>query len=344
MDLNKGSDETHVNMNNAACDSLASESSVADSCWENLQHTWIELSDAAFPLDPPSLDKVKEWKSFFAKIEDNDLFSAYKLNTSYNSPEQFIAVRDLMEVWLWREPEDSEDTTLWRLLQKDTSSHSLPVDEKVFYIRDQIDSLLDYNTGINVEMSNRAALLEKLYGFYDELVLKCILSKFSERVGAALKKEQEAWLAYHNSAMTTFETINDHSGSAFPQWLFGFGAEDHILRRLSQEDILSILYAGDLPFAIDREVIPSISDEQISAAYQEFAKGFVDLSKEGLGATLKEQHAILDKERKAWDSWMMARKQASLLMPEDIKEVYDYETYKVKREKLLKMVDRKMFL
>ena len=249
-----------------------------------------------------------------------------------------------MEVWLWQEPDSQEDITLWRLLQIDTTAVSLPVDENVFHIRDQIDSLLDYNTGINVEMSNRAVLREKLYGFYNDLVLRCLLSKVSDRVAAAMMKEQEAWLAYHSAAIESFRKFNDSSGSAFTQWLYEFGAEDHKLRRRSQEGIFFVMCPGDLPFTIDREIIPSISDEQLAAESEGIARDLVDWSIEGLGLNVKEQRATLEKERKAWNIWMQTRKNVSSLLPDEYQEVYDYATYMVRQEKLAQMKERKVFL
>ena len=58
----------------------------------------------------------------------------------------------------------------------------------------------------------------------------------------------------------------------------------------------------------------------------------------------QEQRAILEKERKAWDLWMQARKKVSSLLPDNLREVYDYATYIVRREKVLQMKGREVFL
>ncbi len=325
MDLHKRPNAAAID---SVCDSLVAKSEDAGLWAESLHHSWIDVSEASYPLEPPTPERVEEWKRFFSLIEDQESQSDHFIKTSFKTSEQYLAVQDLMEVWLSQAPEFREDITLWRLLQMDTTATHLSVSGKVFHIRDQIDSLLDFEARINVDMSDRAFLREQLYGFYDDLVLKCILQTVPSNVGVELKKEQEAWLAYFNSAKKTLETINDPSGLEFPQGLYAFCVENHILRRLSQEDILLFLYPEDEAISIDRRVMSTISDLKIAVEYQDII------------TTTKEHLAALEREQEDWFAWMTTRKKVSSLLSADFGEVYDYATHLVRVEKMRQMKEQ----
>ena len=314
-----------------------------------IPHRWVELDStllAGYGIAPGDIER---WKQYFDRKFRFNTLDADQIRY-YQSENHFVTVNDLSAL-LFDQGNDSipkQNCTLWRLLQYASQRgirFPFNPDQLPRVLRTQIDSVLSYGAWSTIDMSTQAALEETLRAWYNDLVLSRIKAVSSAELRSCLEKEEEAWKAYHDKAMTAYERLNDNTGSISFAYFCNFGSMDQRMRHLGVEEYYSAVFAGvsfpRLPGAGRHGIVTNTA---VSQAYQEFRKDVPDWSEsEPLPAGLypqREMRAALTTEQRSWEAWMAVRAVVSDLLSGKEKAAWDNATNNIRRYKRIMLKNR----
>ena len=321
-------------------------------------HQWREIDDGDYYFEIPSAKRVREWKALCEKRNPLDSVSRRFVEDYYADLNQFITVRDFVELWYHEDSRIGDDElTTWRLMQYNDEAFFCPDSEydKFARIRNVYLGLLCFDAQSQWEMNFQSGLEADFQEYYDRILVREAIRHSKPVLAAALRKEEEAWLRYHAAVDSAFRVIDGSPhglvGSAWPMAIGGILLDNAYMRERSLADFYFALTDNlDYQFAHRRSMIGEydiekherVSYEAVIREYAAFKKSFSDSTLFDPEWNYPEQtlRSALDKEMRAWNGWMSSRKKVSSLLTGLCKDVYDNSTNNVRRYKLIMLKNR----
>ena len=308
----------------------------------HVHREWKDLPNSVFPFGAPSKKMVEKWKRQFETANDADSvwFNDFR---NCRGSERWFAVNDLIELNCGPDADEDDPRTLWRLLQYYSGYKEVPSTkvEKILYLRESIDTLLNYYAGSQMDMNLRAYLETDLNKFYCRLTLRTVSEHMPSDLRSALQQEEQAWKKYYEQVSEDYEYLFDSpegiQGSGWPvfvSWYLGMHLQ---LRRVSLEDLMfTMLEADD---AVRKKQTPhdKVTSSMIAEEYEHYIQSLVE---DEYSYPLAIQKEALNRDRKTWEKWLACRAAVSALLPSKKKVVYDRCTDVMRRYKFIMLKNR----
>lgn len=304
---------------------------------------WRDIPSSAYTFGIPSDQTIEKWKKQFEKANDADSvwFNDFR---RCEGMERWLAVNDLIELWYGPRRVFGQDDarTLWRLLQYDPNLEKMPGSrgDRVLYINEIIDVLLDYDAGSQMDINLQAGLDNDLHEFYCRILLKAILQNVSADLQSALRQEEQAWLKYYGQMSDVYEHLfcspGEWNGSARPMFEGSFQEMHLLLRQVSLENLMLILLDGKAATKTGNQTKEAVTAEMIASEFKQYTEEVDD----EFGYPKATQRKSLDNDQRLWRAWMVSRSVVSALLPEEEKSVYDNCTETLYRYKLIMLENR----
>ena len=313
-------------------------------CVENnttSRREWRDLDTELFFGNPPSAQEIEQWKAEFEEVNPYDSIQWLGVDL-YKDTCHYLAVSDFIEFIHGPKCDEyvpDDRRLLWRLDQYDPLVNQKPKMglDKVLFLRDQYERLLDYECGSQWDMTMWSWLstdFRDLYGrLLDSEIMKHISPEVSELISAEIKCEGD----YYDASSLAYQKIEgspDWSGSAFPYRVGCFGILNIDMVNKAKEDFAHSLYDSSYETTYDRLLI---TKKLLSLEYDRFTGTFEE---EEYWFPVKERKDALNNDRDAFFKWMDARAAVSSQLTGHTKTVYDNATQSIMRQKLIMLKNR----
>ena len=319
-------------------------------------HQWREISPEEYYFNVPTEEQVAKWKAICEEWNQWDSSDdiTYDLG-QFIDVNHYITVHDFVEVWYRGEFLD-DDFTTWRLQQYDSLSFVEGGTEydKFHSLKNAIEGLLSFQPASQWEMNFKASLYSDFQEYYDRMLYKAVVSHSDGAVALVLKREEEAWLKYHDALISAFKVIDGSPtgwvGSGWPMAIGDIAYDDAQMRAMSLEDFYFAMVDGN--YRISRglnmigqnqvEMHISVSESDIIEEYQRFIEYYEDeyFYDSEYNYPLSEIRKALNNEMRAWEEWMKYRKLASSFITNPTQYLYNNATNNVRRHKLIMLKNR----
>lgn len=316
----------------AVADSVVAEKK--EPAYIPVRRRWRNLDASVHYGETPTEEEIKGLKRDFGRVNKRD--STWRSEVQlYHDMDHYMAVQDLICLYQDcqkqdRLPDDRE--VLWRLDQFDSKVREKPAlgFGRVQFIRGQYERLLDYESGINYEMSWRMALSVELHELYGRCLEKEILALAEGReaeLAEALKEEYRLEHLYYDAASERFEkAVGDSSGNMYYYYWDCYKVEILDIGIVAKEEFLHSLY--DSTYVV-RFASSKASARQIYDAYTSSCTSATDYR-----YPVEEKIAVTNKERDAIFAWMNARNAVTIHLPGNDGITYESMSNKIWRAKL----------
>lgn len=306
----------------------------------NLFHYWRDIESGNYLFGNPTDEQIEEWKDLCARNNLLEAVTSLSQLMGYKDMNQFVTVHDMYSLWYFDGEHHNNNLTLWRLEQYDTVAHSPSSGQERFEIlKSRIESLCDFEPQFQVSMNFRAGFEEDLKAFYNRVLLIELIGNTDDKIGQALRKENDAWLCYHSAVDSSFRIIDGNPdgmvGSAWSMSISGILSDNDDIRSCSLEDLYCSLVDNSDISTLEHHVF--ISEKKVLTEYLRFMNSFKE---DEAYYPVPERKEALFLEMKAWKEWMVARKAVSSLLSGKCKEAYDNATNNVRRMKYIMLKNR----
>ena len=315
----------------------------------HLTRRWKNLDSSVFRGKAPSRKQIEKWKREFETVNSKD--TAWRSDVAYfKDKDHYLAVQDFIEIWHGQHaPEDDIERTEWRLLQWDSGFDDMPGAGagRVFYIRDQIDGLMEYVRGSQWDMTFYGWLWTDFMEFYIRILRQEIDKGVSMHVAGALTRERKALEQFYQYESKAFQAIMGDPvwpGSSFPYRVGLYGKTSLGIEAKATECLLIGLMEGEEPGGMpsgiaaadvlrEYDVFSETLSQDVSMEYDEELRYlYSDWN--------AKKPSALAKEKKAWASWMASREKVSSLLDGVQKRAYDMATGIICKNKLVLLKNR----
>ena len=315
-------------------------------------HYWVDIPVGDYLFDVPTAEQIASWKSLCEKENPADSVMRVSVQKQCLNMNQFMTIRDFMNVWGLQEPYGSDDSfTIWRLEQYDTDSHTLDSEFDRFQVlKNTIQSLCCYDAQFQFEMNFKAGMEDVLQELYNRTMLREAVRHLKPWVATALKKENEEWEKYHVQLDSTFRIIdgeiNGLVGSAWSMAISGILYDDARIREASLSDFYfaltdsldyEIRHKKSMISSYELEEHADMPEETVLKEYRNFMNS---LKEDEFAYPISLRKKVLSLEMDAWERWMSSRKEVSSLLDGQVKECYDNSTNNVRRLKYIMLKNR----
>lgn len=302
---------------------------------------WKNLNKDIYYGNPPSAQEIEQWKAEFEAVNPYDSVQWSGVGL-YKDADHYLAVTDFIEFIHGPKCDEylpDDRRLLWRLDQYDPLVNDKPKMglDKVLFLRDQYERLLDYECGSQWDMTMWSWLstdFRDLYGrLLDSEIMKHISPEVSELISAEIKCEGD----YYDASSLAYQKIEgspDWSGSAFPYRVGCFGILNIDIGNKAKEDLVHSLYDPSYVTIYDRLLI---TNKLLTSEYARFAGTFEE---EEYWYPVKERAEALNNDRDSFFKWMDARSDVSSQLTGRTKIVYDNATQSIMRQKLIMLKNR----
>ena len=313
-------------------------------CVENnttSRREWRDLDTDLFFGNPPSAQEIEQWKAEFEEVNPYDSIQWLGVDL-YKDTCHYLAVSDFIEFIHGPKCDEyvpDDRRLLWRLDQYDPLVNQKPKMglDKVLFLRDQYERLLDYECGSQWDMTMWSWLstdFRDLYGrLLDSEIMKQISPEVSELISAEIKCEGD----YYDASSLAYQKIEGSpgwSGSAFPYRVGCFGILNIDIGNMSKEELVRSLYDPSYATTYNYSLI---TKKLLTSEYARFAGTFEE---EEYWYPVKERKDALNNDRDAFFKWMDARSDVSSHLTGRTKTVYDNSTQSIMRQKLIILKNR----
>lgn len=297
-----------------------------------LSHEWLPEDQIGHLFGRPSNSTLNRWKQ---KCEEVTLEDVTRRQIScYSGERHFLAVYDLYHLVGEEEPEINE-FVVWRLAQI-AGNNTVPVaiNEKMELLKNQIDSLLRFETASQMEMNMRAELKDFLYNSYNQLLSKYVAKEIGGNLADIIIKESTLAQQYHKSFKEAYEELcveRPMPGSAIPVAIGESGADDAIIIRNALESWLGKVSDYSNETSEGSTLQETLSEYDLFSNVQREVNYLTSLD---------IRRAALEKEKQAWKRWISYRNQVSSSLPDYIYPTFETATKSACRRKLINLKNR----
>ena len=303
---------------------------------------WKELAKDVHYGVGPTATEVTQWKRDFESVNSADSVW-YATLFHFKDMGHYVAVQDFIELLHGPQCDKfhaNDNRLLWRLDQFDPLIEQKPQAgfEKIRFIRDQYERILDYEPGSQLDMTFWAWLSTDFRDLYGRTLENVIISSISPSASKEIRQEFKCENSYYWASSNAFQMIEGSpvwSGSSFPYRTGCYGIPNIDMGNRAKENLLHALL--DSSFLTENEHL-IISPTVINQEYNVFASTLEDDAE--YTYSLKEQKDALEKDRRAFFKWMDARKAVSAKLSGTIKVVYDNASQSIMRKKLILLKNR----
>lgn len=302
---------------------------------------WKEMEGNDYLFGKPTYEQSEEWMRLCRVANPVYEIDVREL-VGYESINQFVTVQDFYGLWYNRGDslKLNDDLTLWRLEQYDTVSHSPNSEyERFSILKERIDRLTEFEPQFQVDLNLLSGFEEDLKAFYNRVLLNELIGNTDDKIGQALRKENEAWLCYHAAVDSSFRIIDGNPegmvGSAWSMSISGILSDNDDIRSCSLEDLYYALVDNSDMATLDHHAF--VSEKKVMTEYQRFMNSFEE--DEAYYPVLERRNA-LSYEMEKWTKWMDTRAIVSDILEGKCKEAYDNSTNNVRRMKFIMLKNR----
>ena len=302
---------------------------------------WKNLDTDIYYGNLPSAQEIEQWKAEFEAVNPYD--SIQWLNVDlYKDPGHYLAVSDFIEFIHGPKCDEyvpDDRRLLWRLDQYDPLVNQKPKTglDKVLFVRDQYERLLDYECGSQWDMTMWSWLSTDFRDLYGRLLDGEIIVHTSPEVSELIRAEIQCEGNYYDASSLAYQKIEgspEWSGSAFPYRVGCFGILNIDMANVAKEDLVHSLYEPSYLTVYDGL---SITKTLLISEYACFADTFEE---EDYCFPVKERKEALYNDRDAFFKWMDARSKVSSHLTGRTKTIYDNATQSIIRRKLIMLKNR----